>query len=569
MTNHRLYLSIFLSFCCLTTIISQTNPDTSGIDLSIGSLLGSVVSPSIFSISGDVGTFWEMYSTSKDVKRRPNSTGRIFIRPTFRFFENFSVSFDLFLSTEGSGTRQQINRIAISPDWGWGKVHIGDFNHRFSKYTLNGINIRGGGIEINPGIFRFQVIGGQSRRAVVAGPFTSVYAQHFGAVKIGIGRKNGSFFDINIFRAKDDISSVPSNIFIVDSTGNTGKPQVGVSPQENLVVGFNTDLKIIKNMLRLRGEFSGSLFTNDMFASDLVDKDIPEFVDNYFKIRKSTNLDYAYYGILDFKYDVLNVSLKYETINPGYNSLGLMTITNDKRKYGTNIGLRLFKNLLMLQLTFDAQNDNLLKQKDFTLDRKTYGLNLVVRPMNSLSISLNTIQNRMENDSANDTLKIDNKILTISSNINYQFAALALNHSLSVGHSFQLSESKNIFAASDVNVNNIFANWNIMISPSWSFMSGFTLVIVDASAAVKTQTMTYNFRINNSMFNSHLNNALTVSYANSDLANVLHFNLQSSFRITRSDIIKLKARYSTTSYKNSTTPDFWENIVSLNLVHRL
>jgi hypothetical protein len=155
---------LFLSF----TVITGQVQDTSEVDLSINNQLSEYIAPSIFSISGDAGAYGELYSSSRDVARRPSSTGRLYLRPTFTFLNNFSISLDLFVSTEGSDARQQINRFALHPEWSWGKAHIGDFSHKFSDYSLNGINVRGGGVEINPGWFRFQAIAGQTKRSITA-----------------------------------------------------------------------------------------------------------------------------------------------------------------------------------------------------------------------------------------------------------------------------------------------------------------------------------------------------------------------------------------------------------------
>ncbi|MCF6268135.1 MAG: hypothetical protein L3J41_00295 [Melioribacteraceae bacterium] len=557
-------------FLSLTVAIGQVK-DTSEVDLSINSQLSQYVAPSIFSISGDAGAYGEFYSTSREIKRRPGATGRLYLRPTFTFLNNFSVSLDLFVSTEGSNARQQINRFALHPEWSWGQAHIGDFNHKFSDYSLNGISIRGGGVEINPGWFRFQAIGGQTRRSVTASPYSSVYSQNMGAIKIGVGKERGSYFDINIVLARDDSNSVSKDTFIIDTTGTGGNPQVGVTPQENLLFGFNTDLKIIKNMLRLRGEATASLFTQNVYSEKAEVDGVPDFMGNIFTLRNSSNADFAYKGVLDFKYDFFNSSFKYQVINPGFRSLGMTSVINDKRKYGANLGFRLFNNILMLNVRYDAQNDNLLGQKKFTLERNTYGLNAVVRPMQSLSIMFNAIHNKMFNDSVNDTVKINSIVSTFSTNVSYQFPAFGFRNSAMIGYSHQLSTNYNFFLGGDneVTVKNLFGNLNTTINAIWSFAPGFTAIIMDSWTGVTNQTTTFNLRVNGRFFRSKWNNALTMSMSNSDYTNVVQLNFQSDFRITNSDIVKLKVRYSLTDYTQGTLSNFWENIASLSYVHRL
>lgn len=558
---------LFLSF----TVVSGQVKDSSEVDLSINSQLSQYVTPSIFSISGDAGAYGELYSTSRDVARRPGATGRLYLRPTFTFLNNFSISFDLFVSTEGSNARQQINRFALHPEWSWGKAHIGDFNHKFSDYSLNGISIRGGGVEINPGWFRFRAMGGETRRPIVGSAYNSVYRQYLGAIKLGLGKERASYFDLNVVLARDDSNSVPKSTFITDTTGSVTSTQVGITPQENLLVGFNTDLKIIKNMLRLRAEGTASLFTQNTYADEAEVDGVPDFMGSLFTLRNSSNADFAYKGILDFKYDFFNSSFKYQVINPGFRSLGMTSVINDKRKYGGNLGFRLFNNILMLNVRYDAQNDNLLNQKKFTLERNTIGVNAVVRPIQTLSIMFNVIQNKMFNDSVSDTVKIDSKVSTFGTNISYQFPAFGFRNSAMLGYSHQVSSNYNFYlgGSNDVTVKNIFANLSTTINSMWSFSPGFTAVIIDTWTGDTNQTMTFNLKVNGRFFNSRWNNSLTMSLSNSDFTNVTQANFQSDFRITSSDIVKLKVRFSTTNYIKGALTNFWENIASLSYVHRL
>ena len=569
MQNLQVYILIFV-ILGFNVILAQEE-DSSEVDLSINSHLSEYIAPSIFSISGDAGAYGELYSTSREVARRPGTTGRLYLRPTFTFLNNFSISLDLFVSTEGSDARQQINRFALHPEWSWGKAHIGDFNHKISDYSLNGVNIRGGGVEINPGWFRFQVIAGQTRQSINASAYSSVYSQNMGAIKIGIGKENASYFDINIMLARDDSNSVPKSTFIVDTTNTSGNTQVGVTPQENMLIGFNTDLKIIKNMLRFRGEGTVSLFTQNTYAEEAEVDGIPDFMKNIFTIRNSTNADYAYKGALDFKYDFFNTALKYEVINPGFRSLGMTSTINDKQKYGAMMGFRLLNNILMINLRYDTQNDNLLNQKKFTLERNAYGFNAMVRPIQTLSVMFNVIHNNMFNDSTSDTVKINSKVSTFASNVNYQFQAFGLRNSAMVGYSYQISTNYNFFLGgdNDVTVNNIFGNLNTTINSIWSISPGFTVVTIDSWNGDTNQTLSLNLRINGRFFQAKWNNALTMSMSNSDYTNVMQLNLQSDYRITNSDIVKLKIRYSITDYTHGLAVNFWENIASLSYVHRL
>jgi len=563
------YLTVLTFILIFTSMVYGQDQDTTLTDLSVAGRLSDIVEPSVFTISGDAGVEGELYSTSREVKRRPNATGRVFIRPTLTFLGNFSISFDLFLSTEGSDARQQINRIALHPDWGWGKAHLGDFNHKFSEYSLNGVNIRGGGVEINPGLFLFEVVGGQSRRAVAAEAYTSTYAQYLGAVRIGIGKKRGSFFTLNVVGARDDVQSLDRGIFIPDSSG--GEPQIGVSPQENLIVGVSTDFKFAQNMFRIRGEFNSSLFTNNLYSEEANVDGIPTFVNNLVKIRNSTNLDYAYKGELNFSKSGVNANVKYSVINPGYRSLGMTNVISDKKRFGGLLGFRFLNNMMMIQVRYDSQNDNLLNQKLYTTDRKTYGVNLTVRPAQSLSFMISALRNNMKNDASNDTMKVDNKITSLNVNMIYQFVALNVNNSLSLGYSNQLTENFTYLSAdpNKITVNNIMANLNIILNSSWTLGPGFTMVMLKNIDGSTSNTITGTFRVTNRAMRDRWKNSLALTYSSSEFTKVMQANWTSDFKLTASDIIKLKVRYSLTNYNDGKYPNFWENIANLSIIHRL
>jgi len=162
-----------------------------------------------FQLSGEAGVYGELYKTNSSYSYRPSSSGRIYLRPSFNLFNTFSTSFDLLLSTEGNSAKQNINQIGLNPSWSWGTAHLGDLNQSFSDLTLNGILVRGAGIEINPGVFRFAAVGGYTKRAVSGGAEDGSFDRVLYGAKIGIGKEQGSYFDLMFVRTKDEISSLP------------------------------------------------------------------------------------------------------------------------------------------------------------------------------------------------------------------------------------------------------------------------------------------------------------------------------------------------------------------------
>ena len=561
-------------FILILSVLSLNIKAQEAKDDSSSAKLSDIISPSIVNISGEAGFSGELYSISGRDARRPGVSGRVFIRPTLTLFNNFSVNFDIFLSTEGSSARQQINQIALHPEWSWGRAHLGDFSHEFSKFTLSGVTIRGGGLEIYPGIFRLQIVGGQTQRAVEEGPYSSAYSRYLAGVKVGIGSPESFLFDINVIRVRDNTASLPKDLFIKDSAANTGTSQYGVTPQENMVAGINTQFSLFDRMFKFNGEVAASVFTRDMYSStftneDLKEADLPTFINDIYKLRLSTNADFAYLTELSFNYDIVSAKVSYSVINPGYTSLGIGSLINDKRNIAFSSGIRLFNNNLSLQVNYQLQNDNLLKQKLYTLSRATYGLSMNVRPIKELAFVFNTVQNNMNNDATNDTLKISNITSIYSANVLSQLDLFNLSHSITGNYSLQIAENQNILRKGEaVTVNNLGLGFQTRISPNWSAGPNISFNIVNIPDREKAVSSTYNFRVINKMLNSKLSNSLIFGYTDAGTIRSSIITLQSGFSLSSSDMFTFSIRSAFYTTKNGTTTGYQEHKANLAFNHR-
>lgn len=176
-----------------------------------------------FRIGGEIGAYGEYYTTNNEYARRPNTTGRLFFRPTIDLFDLIQIPFEFLISTEGSSARQNINQFGINPKWSWGSLHLGDFSTEYSRYTLSGVLIRGGGINLNPGNFRFSTAAGFTRRSVPGGAQDGSFKRFLLASKLGFGNESVSYLDFIFVRAKDEISSLDQNnkgITVLSPNGN-------------------------------------------------------------------------------------------------------------------------------------------------------------------------------------------------------------------------------------------------------------------------------------------------------------------------------------------------------------
>ncbi len=165
-----------------------------------------------FVLSGDIVAYTEYFKTNNSFARRPPYTGRIIFRPTLSLFGLFQIPFEFLISTEGSSARQDINQYGINPRWSWGSIYLGDYSMEFSRYTLSGIRIRGVGLELFPGKFRFSIATGLTKRAVLSGAQDGSYKRFMYSAKIGYGDEASSYIDLMFVRVKDEITSLEQNL---------------------------------------------------------------------------------------------------------------------------------------------------------------------------------------------------------------------------------------------------------------------------------------------------------------------------------------------------------------------
>ena len=555
--------------------LETSSQDTSS--QSTMSKIGETISSGI-KISGELGSYGEGYSVSGRESRRPGQTGRLFFRPSISFFDNFSISFDIFLSTEGSAAQQQISTLSLHPVWGWSRWHIGDFSPELSKFTMNGINIRGGGVELNPGWFRFAAYGGQSQRATNVGAYGSMYSRHVVAGKIGIGSET-SFFDINFVRSKDDIKSLPRDIFreivtvpLTDTTSRIDTQFVGITPQENLVVGATSAFRLFNGAFRFKGEAVGSIFTKDLTSKKISQSDLSELPNGFDKIyapRLSSSADYAYFIDLGLNLRVVNSRFSYTLIGPGYTSMGLPTLINDKKSYSGGLGLNLLNGALTLQGTYINQTDNLANQKKFTTDRNTYGLSTNIRPIQSVNVATSIMLNAMTNSSTNDTLKMNNLSTSFNTNVSWQVKAFGLQNTISTSFGEQLYEDKNILRkGNNVTSTNISLSLATVLNPQWNFSVGGIYNSVQIQQKANRATPGANFRISNRSLGNKLNSNFTYSISSSDASDVHSFTITSNYPLLESGSLALNFRSILFRGKGANGINFTELTTSLGYTYR-
>lgn len=392
-------------------------------------------------LGGEVGTYGELYSISGQDRRRPPATGRLFIRPTITFFNSLSLNFDILLSTEGTAARQNINQLGLHPTWAWGNAHVGDFTETYSDYTLNGILIRGGAFNINPGIFRISALGGFTKRAVAGGATTGAFDRYLYGGKLGIGSEAGGYVDLMFLRVRDEISSLPpsNQQVVIDSTNPAATPprRFELTPQENLVAGILTNLKFFDAAVQWKTDATVSLFTRDMRVTADTTLKIPSPIDKLYRANVTSNVDIAIKSEMTVDAGNVNIRGGYKYIGAGYNSLGTPYLLNDQQEFLIAPTFRIAD--WTLALSYTRQNDNLLHQKLFTTVRNLYGANITFRPTALWTSNILANYLDMDNGSPNDTTRVAFSNLTLGTNQVFVFAPGSVVQAVTFTYIFQRS----------------------------------------------------------------------------------------------------------------------------------
>lgn len=522
-------------------------------------------------ISGQVGSMSELYSVSGRDRRRPGSTGRLFLKPTLSIYNTLNISLNLFLSTEGNGARQNINQIDLNPKWGWGEAHLVDFTDNYSQFTLNGIKIRGAGLKLNPGLFRMSVISGTSRRETNGPGGTDSYRRQVNGGKIGIGRDGGSFLDLIVLSTKDSFSGTDSIIADTatyqDSTGfDSAQNPASVTPQANLVGALVSNLSLANKRMTWKNELAGSAFTRDRRSPEWEQKNYPSSLKGIFTPRLSTSVDYAY--STDVSLNISNYGFQggYQYIGPGYVSLGLSSQSSDRQVIKLGLNRRLKAGAV--KLNFSRQNDNLIGQKSFTTNRYNVSVGGVYNPLRIWNVNLNLAFISMNNDAPDSAARVDFRNWMFQTGNSFTFDRDLGLKNISFDYSYQTSgDSDPSKYATSLKSHTIllrgayFPYANVGVLPSANFVE-----TRQADAGWKlTQTYTLGFNI--SSFEKKLISNVQTGITTNGGSSSFRIGLRSNYKLTGTAVLGGQVDFNSVSARQS-GGNFSEITARLNATQR-
>lgn len=316
-------------------------------------------------------------------------TGMSSRRDPYNFYITGNLNFSLYgwsvplsfnYSNHGVTFQQPFNQYGLSPTYKWITLHAGYRSMTFSPYTLNGHLFLGGGVELAPkGIFRFSAMYGRLQKAIRPDTTSQnslpAFERRGYAVKAGIV-KNADYAYVVMFRAKDDIGSLP---YVPE--------EQQVTPQENLAFGFSGKKSLI-NRLVFTIEWGASAMTRDL-RTPSAENGAPgmyKVFGGFYRFRTSSSLYQAVKTSINYSANTYQVGLNYERVDPEYRTLGAYYFNNDLENITLSSSFRVAN--VSFSTNAGLQRNDLDNTKASKLNRVVASVNAAFSPSERLQASL-------------------------------------------------------------------------------------------------------------------------------------------------------------------------------------
>lgn len=526
------------------------------------------------SFSGQAQVFAEAYHASGIESRRPGAAWRMSLTPQATLPGDLRVGMDMLLSSEGAAVRQNINQLGISPRWGWGTVHIGDFSQDLSPYTVQGTRLRGAGVELQPGSFRFALQAGRAQRTVRAGATDPATRRNLMGMRLGYGRPTDSYLDLHLVKVKDDTTAIETALaafdtLLVDTIPEYLRPERTARPKENLTGGVTGQISLLERALVVRGEAAAAITTRDMSSPRVdpasVDAPAARLLDRLQPLRMSTGGDVAYNVDARMRLRRSTINAGYEYVGAGFNSLGLAYMMNDRRAYNLGGNTRMLDGRLTLQGRFRRQENNLLDQKLATLQRTSITTSASARITDALTTSVTATLNHVGNDAAGDTLLIDTRADAVTLNTSFRHQLLGRASTLSLAYTLQQTSDQNpVVPAPDVVAHSIATSLNVELSSRISVAPTISSVATRMNGLERQRNIYAGFRGNGRFLDGDLRTTANLTRNFNHGREVTSAMAQAAYPLPYGAALTLRARHQNHS-AYGTRPAFRESFLTMSI----
>lgn len=472
---------------------------------------------------------------------RPSASATLFLSAAVGVY-GIQFPFSAHLTTSETTFRQPFNEFGVSPTYKWITGHFGYRSVNYSQFTLSGQRWLGAGIDFKNDWLRASTMYGRFQAATEADTShraPAIFKRMGYALKLGVGSENNSI-DLNFFKGWDDSSSV-----------KTVAPELMPLPAENVAIALSSRFGIIDQMLSMEFEIAGSAYTRDLGSSDENVNELPGFIASLVPIKSSTRANYAIKGALNFSRQSLRVSLRYERVEPDFQSMGVGYISGDHEDITIAPSVSLLSQL-RLNASIGLRRNNLLNDRLTTTKRFILSFGGMWQASDRLGIDA-----RYSNFSASssdgrvrvtDTTRIENISQTISLGPRYTFGEPGAQHSISFQTLVQNYDDRNLISGSLSNNNSSTYSLNYSGNVSEITLNGSATYMRARAATYHTTTISGNAGASKALFENtfYVSVNLSLSRVESDVPSDIQilpaFTL--SYRLSEKDNFTLTSQLS-------------------------
>lgn len=465
----------------------------------------STVKP--ITISGAVSLNGQHYHSSYgNTTGRPDVTGYLNFSPTVTLY-GVQFPFNFYLTTSESSFRQPFNEFGVSPRYRWITGHFGYRSVQYSQYSLAYQRWLGAGIDLRFPWLRISMMYGRFQKAAeedTTRRIAAIYKRMGSAFKVGFG-SDQSFVDINYFRGWDDGTSVSRATYGLSPT-----------PAENAVLSIAMRLSLLNSKIRLETEVAGSAYTRDINAPEESKRELPSFTKIFLTPRTSTEVMWALRSSVNYNDKDFRLSLKYERIEPDFQSMGVGYITGDREDITIAPSLTLFRNL-RINGSVGIQRNNLLNDRLTTSRRLIWSCGVALQAIKDLGVDL-----RYSNHSSNssdgriavtDTTRIENVSQSFNLGSRYSFGNSETRHSISLFLMYQDYVDRNLLRNSLNNNNSKTATLGYNAAIHSYIVSGSISHVISEASTYKNTSTSFQVSSSRYFFDRSLSIAIQLSYS--------------------------------------------------------
>ena len=268
-------------------------------------------------LGGQVWASYEYRSNSLDSLASPHVV-RVGVATGLRVFW-WTVQVQVLANSEDRFHPYATSMYGVQPTWSWGRLYFGDFSPTFSPFVLNGLVVRGYGLDLFPGPLRLFAVTGRARVPELDTLSTPPTREVQGLL---IGARRA--FHLELLRVQDRLQDTLT----------------GVAPQANAVAAVA--LNVGTGPLRLQGNLFGSLHTYDASLTPTADLPLARTLRRWgIVVNQSSHVDYGYRTEVRFRVRATTWLFQRLYLGPGYRSLGVPSLEVDREEntVGTNFSL--------------------------------------------------------------------------------------------------------------------------------------------------------------------------------------------------------------------------------------